>query len=81
MASRRRINIAAICSSDNYQKSRVLHQEWIRKQHDQNKEVIVQITSEIQVRTHAYIMCFGKRMEITLEEAQKLSTQIKIYYE
>lgn len=81
MASRHRMNSAAICSSYNYPKSRILHQEWIRKQHDQNKEVIIQITSEIQVKTHAYIMCFGKRMEITMEEAQKLSTQIKVYYE
>ena len=81
MGCRKRINYAAICSSDNYQRSRELHNDYIRKMHEQNKEIVVEISHEIKTTLHAYVMCFGKRVEITLEEAQKLSTQIKVYYE
>lgn len=81
MGCRKRINYAAVCSSDNYKRSRELHNDYIRKVHEQNKEMVIEISKEIKTTLHAYVMCFGKRMEITLEEAQRLSTQIKVHYE
>ena len=81
MGCRKRINYAAVCSSDNYKRSRELHNDYIRKVHEQNKEVVIEISKEIKTTLHAYVMCFGKRMEITLEEAHNLETQIKVYYE
>ena len=81
MGCRKRINYAAVCSSDNYKRSRELHNDYIRKIHEQNKEIVVEISKEIKTTLHAYVMCFGRRVEITLEEAQRLSTQIKVHYE
>ena len=75
MGCRKRINYASVCSSDNYKRSRELHNDYIRKVHEQNKE----ISKEIKTTLHAYVMCFGRRIEITLEEAQKLSAQLVIY--
>ena len=79
MGCRKRINYAAVCSSDNYKRSRELHNDYIRKMHEQNKEIVIEVSREIKTKVHAYVMCFGKRMEITLEEAQKLSAQLVIY--
>lgn len=79
MGCRKRINPAAVCSSDNYKKSRELHNDYIRKVHEQNKEIVIEISKEIKTTLHAYVMCFGRRIEITLEEAQKLSAQLVIY--
>lgn len=81
MGCRKRINYAAVCSSDNYKRSRDLHNDYIRKIHEQNKEVVIEISKEIKTTLHAYVMCFGRRVDITLEEAQRLSTQIKVHYE
>jgi RNase P subunit RPR2 len=81
MGCRKRINPAAVCSSDNYKRSRELHNDYIRKVHEQNKEMVIEISKEIKTTLHAYVMCFGTRVEITLEEAQQLSTQIKVIYE
>lgn len=79
MGCRKRINYAAVCSSDNYKRSRELHNDYIRKVHEQNKEMVIEISKEIKTTLHAYVMCFGRRIEITLEEAQKLSAQLVIY--
>ena len=81
MGCRKRINYAAVCSSDNYKRSRELHNDYIRKVHEQNKEIVIEISKEIKTTLHAYVMCFDKRIEITLEEAHKLETSIKVYYE
>ena len=78
MGCRKRINNAAICNSDNYQRSRELHQDYIRKMHEQNKEIIIEVSREIKTTLHAYVMCFGRRIEITLEEAQKINQSIKV---
>ena len=79
MGCRKRINYASVCSSDNYKRSRELHNDYIRKVHEQNKEMVIEISKEIKTTLHAYVMCFGRRIEITLEEAQKLSAQLVIY--
>jgi RNase P subunit RPR2 len=81
MGCRKRINYAAVCSSDNYKRSRELHNDYIRKIHEQNKEIVIEISKEVKTTLHAYVMCFGTRVEITLKEAQQLSTQIKVIYE
>lgn len=86
MGCRKRINYAAICSSDNYQRSRELHNDYIRKMHEQNKEIVIEISKEIKTTLHAYIICFPgkpyeKRVDITLEEAQKINQSTTIYYE
>jgi len=76
---RQRINRKAICSSYNYPQSRIAHLEYIQEQHKQNKEEVIKISSEIRIQTRAYVMCFGKRIEITMQEAQE--TSIKVIYE
>jgi hypothetical protein len=81
MGCRKRINPAAVCSSDNYKRSRELHNDYIRKIHEQNKEIVIEISKEVKTTLHAYVMCFGKRIEITLEEAQEIKQSTKVYYE
>lgn len=81
MGSRPRINRVAVCSSYNYPQSRNAHIEYIREKHESNKEEIIKITSEIYVKTHAYVMCFGKRIEINIEEARSIEQTIKVIYE
>lgn len=82
MASKRhRMNLAAVASSYNYPRSKTLHIDWLKEQHNQNKEVIIQISAEIKVKTHAYTIWCGKRIELTMEEAKRIETSVKIYYE
>lgn len=73
---RPRIKKVPVCSSNNYAQSLTNRREYIRDWHNKNKEEINKISF---VKTHAYVMCFGKRIEISIEEAQKLET-IKITY-
>lgn len=72
----KRPRISRICSSSNYTASRHAHQEYIREEHEKNKNLITEITKVTVVKR--YVMCFGKQIEITAEEAYKLKT-IKIY--
>ena len=78
---RQRINRRAICSSYNYPQSRNAHLEYIQEQHEQNKEEVIKISSEIRVQTRAYVMCFGKRIEITMQEAHRIKASIRVIYE
>ena len=75
---RRRINRRAICSSYNYAQSRIVHIKYIQEQHEQNKEEIEKIISNTSV---AYVICFGKRIKISLQEAHYIETSIQVNYE
>lgn len=81
MGYRPRINRVAVCSSHNYPQSRNIHLEFVREKHEDNKEEIIKISSEIHVKTRAYVMCFGKRIEISIEEAHRVEHSIKVIYD
>ena len=71
-----RIHRRAVCSSKNYKTSRTVHVQYIQEEHEKNKKLIAEIT-ETSI-TKKYVMCFGKAIEVTVEEAKELKT-IKIY--
>lgn len=74
---RRRFRVSRICSSDNYGLSKKLHKQYIVNFHEEN---IVEIERVIQVtrKTHYYVECFGKIIEISKTEALKLQSTMKI---
>lgn len=74
---RKRINKAAICSSDNYKQSRKLHIEFLKERHSHFNEFKVsgEISIDVPVArdgkfTPRYrtIKVFGKEMTITIDE-------------
>lgn len=77
MGTRKHFNPNRICSSENYRASRKAHQDFIRRQHEENIVEIQEISECISIRKKCYVSCFGKLVEITEVEAAKVST-IKI---
>lgn len=72
-----RINRAAVCSSDNYQKSRRLHMEYLSEKHSHFNEIIVNgemsfdqpIFKKGQMQPqYKTIRVFGHNMRVTIEE-------------
>lgn len=76
--ARKRINLNAICSSDNYEKSKKLHKDFIREVHYSNEILLEEIKAK-RVLT-AYVKCFGKLIPITLEEAEHIKKTVTIIY-
>lgn len=74
---RRKINRAAICSSENYSRSKKLHLDYLREKHSHFKEIVVngELTIDVPVLkdgmvTPKYktIKVFGKEMRVTINE-------------
>lgn len=65
--ARKRINLNAICSSENYKRSRKLHEEYIHK-----------VTITTKIKHQYYIKVFGKLMQITEIEAKRISSSIEV---
>ncbi len=65
--ARKRINLNAICSSDNYKRSRELHEQYTHK-----------FTIEAEIKRQYYIKVFGKLIQITEVEAKRISSSIEI---
>lgn len=74
---RKRINRAALCSSNNYYESRKLHKEFLKERHSHFNEIKVsgEISIDVPVAKHGdftpkyrTIKVFGKEMTISIEE-------------
>lgn len=75
---RKRINPNALCSSYNYECSRRIHREYIRRFHSENILEIESITESIKIEEKYFVSCFGKLVEVTKVEATKVEQSIKI---
>lgn len=80
---RKRINRAAVCSSENYSASKRVHQMYLRERHAHFNEMIVngEITFDQPIFKEGKltprfktIRVFGKEMRITIEEFEEHST-------
>lgn len=47
---RRRINVRALCSSENYEASKKVHRDFLIRSHESNKETIEILVSSIEVK-------------------------------
>jgi hypothetical protein len=74
---RPRFKVNRLCSSENYEASKRVHKRDIIKSHNENQEIINNITSSIK---QAYISVFGKLMPITEEEVIKIQNSYTIIY-
>lgn len=77
MGTRQHFNPNRICSSENYETSRKVHRDFIRRQHEQNIIEIREITESITVQ-RCFVSCFGKPIEITEIEALRIEQSVKI---
>lgn len=75
---RKKFNSARICSSDNYEASRRVYMEYLRRFHNENSVEIRQITESITVKKRCYVSCFGQLIEITEVEATRIENSVKI---
>lgn len=80
---RKRINRAAVCSSDNYSASKRVHQMYLRERHAHFNEMVVngEITFDQPIfkdgnftQKFKTIRVFSKEMRITIEEFEEHST-------
>lgn len=65
---RKRINVNAICSSDNYRVSKRVHQNMLREKHKNFTFVAISTPSKPYTPKYKTIKVFGKEMTITMEE-------------
>lgn len=69
---RKRYNRVAICSSDNYRKSRLLHNEYLKEQHSHFKELTIngEISFDMPYKKNKFkkVRIFGKDMVLTIDE-------------
>lgn len=68
---RKRINRAAVCSSDNYELSKKIHRQYLKELHE---SFSIEITVKVP-----YVRCFGNLIEITNEEANNLNPTLVIW--
>jgi hypothetical protein len=80
---RKRINRAAVCSSDNYSASKRVHQMYLRERHAHFNEMVVngEIIFDQPIfkdgnftQKFKTIRVFGKEMRITIEEFREHNT-------
>lgn len=71
---RKRFKAARIASSDNYELSRRIHSQYLKRWHNANIEVITEITTLI--KEQKYIRVFGELIPISEEELRTHSTLI-----
>lgn len=74
---RKRFSRKAIASSRGSYVRRA-HLEYLKEMHEQNEEVLAEISITVSVRHDYYVRCFGKLIKVTEEEAMKLSHQLVI---
>lgn len=84
---RTRIHPTAICGSRNYQASRRMHWEYLKRIHKDRLEVINLMTFSIEnlkVNPHVkpFIQIFGKRLYLNPSEIDRAkNTEYEIYHE
>ena len=76
--ARYRINPNAVCSSKNYEQSKKLHMDMLKRNHKVFMEMVIK--GEIVIKKQAYIKVFGKLMAITPSEAARLEKIMTIIW-
>lgn len=71
---RKRFKAARIASSDNYELSRRIHSQYLKRWHNANIEVITEIS--LVIKEQKYIRVFGELIPISEEELRAHSTLI-----
>lgn len=71
---RKRFKAARIASSDNYELSRRIHSQYLKRWHNANIEVITEIS--LVIKEQKYIRVFGELIPISEEELRTHSTLI-----
>lgn len=73
---RKRFKMSRIASSDNYELSR--HAMYLQRFHEENIEVITEISSTLVIKEQKYIRVFGKLIPISEEELRIHNTLISV---
>lgn len=76
--ARHRINPNAVCSSKNYEQSKRLHMDMLRRNHKVFMEMVIK--GEIVIKKQAYIKVFGKLMAITPSEVIRFEKEMTIIW-
>ena len=76
--ARYRINPNAICSSKNYEQSKKLHMDMLKRNHEVFMEMVIK--GEIVIKKQAYIKVFGNLMAITPSEVERFEKEITIIW-
>ena len=76
--TRHRINPNAVCSSKNYEQSKKLHMDMLKKNHKVFMEMVIK--GEIVIKKQAYIKVFGNLMAITPSEVERFEKEITIIW-
>lgn len=71
---RKRFKAARIASSDNYELSRRIHSQYLKRWH--NIGVITEITTSLVIKEQKYIRVFGELIPISEEELRAHNTLI-----
>lgn len=75
---RKRFKINRLASSNNYKLSRRLHAQYIKNWHNDNIEIITEITASLVISEQKYIRVFGELIPISEEEMNTHNTLIII---
>lgn len=73
---RKRFKASRIASSDNYELSRRIHSQYLKRWHNANIEVIAEITASLVIKEQKYIRVFGELIPISEEELRIHNTLI-----
>lgn len=73
---RKRFKMSRIASSDNYELSRKIRIMYLQRFHEENIEVITEISSTLVIKEQKYIRVFGKLIPVSEEELRIHSTLI-----
>ena len=76
--ARYRVNLNAICSSKNYEQSKKLHMDMLKKNHKVFMERVIK--GEIVIKKQAYVKVFGNLMAITPSEAARFEKEMTIIW-
>ena len=76
--ARHRINLNAICSSKNYEQSKKLHMDMLKKNHEVFMEMVIR--KEIVIKKQAYIKVFGNLVAITSSEVARFEKEMTIIW-
>lgn len=77
---KQRFRRSRICSGADYEMSRELGKKYLEEKHESRIEEIQVISSRITIKKAAYVSCFGKLIPVSYEEAEILSTSVKIVW-
>lgn len=76
--ARYRVNSNAICSSKNYEQSKKLHMDMLKRNHEVFMEMVIK--EEIVIKRQAYIKVFGNLIAITPGEVARFEKEVTIIW-